>query len=186
MKTALSLLAVAAFLVSPSTSATQSAITSDDPPAVAGIRESDNELSPAVQSYIRRGDELSSRVRYDAAAREYARAADVARREGHLPSLTRWKVASAYFYAGNPAAAATALDQLTTEAALVGDLEVEALALYYAAWLDAKAGDKVEAVARIRRLEGLLRSRYMPVAVRDRVSGWLSTWKDVASSTGAS
>jgi hypothetical protein len=66
------------------------------------------------------------------------------------------------------------LDQLADEAARVGDLRVEALAIYYAAWLDGKAGRA--------RLEGLLRSQYMPVAVRDRLNGLLRASKEVASS----
>jgi len=57
---------------------------------------------------------------------------------------------------------------------------VEALALYYAAWLDGKAGQKAEMAVRVARLEGLLGSRYMPVALRDRLSGWLQTLREVA------
>ena len=178
MKTALSLVAVATLLIAPNLSALQSA--APDPAVLPGIQASAGELSPDVQLYMGRGDELSSHLRYDAAAREYARAADVARREGHLPSGTRWKLANAHYYNGNLVGAAAALDQLADEAGLVGDLEVEALALYYAAWLDGKTGRKTEMAARVARLEGLLRSRYMPVAVRDRLSDWLKTLREVA------
>jgi hypothetical protein len=181
MKTALGLLAVATILVVPSLSATQSSAQSDSPAVLTGIQESAGELSPEVQLYIGRGDELTSRLRYDAAAREYARAADIARRDGHLASGTSWKLANAQYYDGNLVGAAAALDQLANEAALVGDLEVEALSIYYAAWLDGKAGQKVEMAVRVVRLEGLLRSRYMPVALRDRLSGWLKTSREVAS-----
>ena len=173
MKTALGLLAVATFLVTPSLSATQSSAQSDSPVIVSGIQPSAGELSPEVQRYIGRGDELIGRLRFDAAAREYARAADIARHEGHLPSWTSWKVATTHYSNGNLGNAAAALDQLTNDAALAGDLEVEALAIYYAAWLDGKAGRKIEAAARVARLESLLRSRYMPVAIRDRLSGLL-------------
>src|SRR5207249_10111882 len=99
-----------------------------------------DELSPDVQLYVGLGDELTSRLRYDAAAREYTRAADIARREGHLASGTMWMLATAHYYNGNLVGAAAALDQLTDEAARVGDLEVEALSIYYAAWLNGKAG----------------------------------------------
>ena len=174
MKTATYLLAVATLLVAPSLSAAQSAI-------VSGVQASAGELSPEVQWYVGRGDELAGRLRYDAAAREYARAADIARREGHLASGTSWKLATAHYYNGNLVGAAAALDQLANEAALVGDLEVEALAIYYAAWLDGKAGRKIESAARVARLEGLLRSRYMPVAMRDRLSAWLRTSREVAA-----
>jgi len=174
MKTATYLLAVATFLVAPSLSATQSAI-------VSGIQASAGELSPEVQLYVGRGDELSGRLRYVAAAREYARAAEIARRDGHLASGTSWKLATAHYYDGNLVGAAAALDQLTNEAALVGDLEVEALSIYYAAWLDGKAGRGPEMAARVARLEGLLRSQYIPVALRDRLTGWLRTSREVAA-----
>ena len=90
-------------------------------------------------------------------------------------------LASAHYYHGNLPAAAAALDQLATEAALVGDLAVEALAIYNAAWLNGKAGRGVEMEARVTRLEGLLRSQYMPVAIRERLSSWLRISKEVAS-----
>ena len=181
MKTATYLLAVSTFLVAPSLSATQSSAQPDSPAIVSGIQASAGELSPEVQLYVGRGDELSSRLRYDAAAREYAHAADVARREGHLASGTSWKLATARYYQGDLVGAATALDQLTDEAARVGDLEVEALSIYYAAWLDGKAGRGPEMAARVTRLEGLLGSQYMPVALRDRLSDWIKTSKEVAA-----
>ena len=179
MKTALSLVAVATLLIAPNLSAVQSA--APDPAVLPVIQGSAGELSPEVQLSIGRGDELTGRLRYDAAAREYARAADIARREGHLASGTSWRLASAHYYSGNLVGAAAALDQLTDEAALVGDLEVEALSIYYAAWLDGKAGHKPEMAARVARLEGLLRSQYIPVALRDRLSGWLRDSREVAA-----
>jgi hypothetical protein len=181
MKTALGLLAVATFLVAPSLSAGQSSAQSDVPAIFSGIQASAGELSPEVQLYIGRGDKLTGRARDDAAAREYARAADIARREGHLASGTSWKLATAHYYNGNLVGAAAVLDQLTAEAALVGDLDVEARAIYYAAWLNGKAGHKIEMAARVARLEGLLRSRYMPVAMRDRLSAWLQSSREVAA-----
>ena len=180
MKTAITLLAVAAIFLAPRLSPAQSVAIAVNSPTNIGIEESDGEVSPVVQLYVGRGDELSSRLRFDAAVREYSRAADIARREGHLPSATSWKLASAYYFDGNFVGAAVALDQLADEAARVGDLQVEALAIYYSAWLNGKAGRKVELGTRIARLEGLLRSQYMPVATRDRVSGWLRTTKEVA------
>jgi hypothetical protein len=181
MKTALSLLAVATFLVAPSLSATQSNAQSDSPAILAGIQASVDELSPEVQLHVGRGDELAGRLRYAAAAREYGRAADIARREGHLASGTSWKLATVHFNNGNLIGAADALDKLTDEAARVGDLEVEALSIYYSAWLNGKAGRGPEMAARVARLEGLLRSQYIPVALRDRLSAWLKTPAEVAA-----
>jgi hypothetical protein len=133
-----------------------------------------------VQSYIDRGDKLTSEVRFAAAAREYQRAADVARREGHLASGTSWKLATAYYNDDNLVAAAAAMDRLANDAAQVGDLEIEALSLYYAAWLGGKAGRQAETTARVARLESLLRSRYLPVALREQLSAWLRSSKEVA------
>ena len=183
MKTALKLLAVAAVFLTPRPSAAQSVAIPESPAGPIAIQESDGELSSDVRLYVGRGDELTRRLRFDAAAQEYRRAADVARREGHLASGTTWKVATAYFYDGNLVAAACALDQLANEAALVGDLKIEALAIYYAAWLNGKAGHKAETATRAARLEGLLRSRYMPVAVRDQLNSWLANAKSVAIET---
>jgi hypothetical protein len=181
MKTALTLLAVVTVLAAPPLSALQSGTEPVSPVVRAGIPESDGELSPEVQLYVGRGNELSSQLRFDAAAREYRRAADVSRREGHLASGTSWLLASAYYYDGNLPEAAAALDQLANDAALVGDLAAEALAIYNSAWLNGKAGRGVEMEARVTRLEGLLRSRYMPVAIRERLSSWLKISKEVAS-----
>ena len=177
MKTA-RLVAVATLLIAPNLSALQSA--TPVPIVLPSIQGSDGELSSEVQLYIDRGDDLSSRLRFDAAARQYGQAANVARREGHLPSGTSWKMANAQYFDGNLVGAAATLDKIANEAALVGDLEVEALAIYYAAWLDGKAGHKIETAARVAQLEGLLQSRYMPVAIRDLLSGLLKSSREVA------
>jgi len=163
MKTALTFLAVAAVFLAPRPSAAQSVATPESPAGPIAIQASDGELSSEVRLLVVGGDGMSNRLRFDAAAQEYRRAADVARREGHLASGTTWKAATAYFYDGNLAAAAGVLDQLANEAALVGDLQVEALS---------------------ERLEGLLRSRYMPVAVRDALNSWLANAKAVAVGAG--
>ena len=181
MKTALALLAVATVLVTSSLSATQSGSEPENPVVRAGIQESDGELTPEVQRYISRGDEQIAHLRFAAAAREYRRAADVARREGHLPSGTTWMVASACFNGNDPLGAAAALDQLANEAALVGDLGVEALAIYNSAWLYGKAGRGIEMTARVTRLKGLLRSRYMPVAIRDHLVERLNPPSEIAT-----
>ena len=180
MKTALTLLAVAAVFLAPRPSPAQSVATTESSAGPLAIQESDGELSPEVQVYLSRGDEMTKRLRFDRAALEYRRAADVARREGHLASGTTWKAATAYFTGGNPVAAAGVLDQLADDAARVGDLQVEALSIYFSAWLNATAGRKAETASHAARLESLLRSRYMPVAVRDQLNSWLANAKVVA------
>jgi ATP/maltotriose-dependent transcriptional regulator MalT len=137
-------------------------------------------MSPSVQLYVGRGDVLRSELRFADAAREYRHAADVARREGHLASGTTWMLANAYYNNGNLIDAAESLDQLASEAAQVGDLVVQALAIFNAAWLNGKAGRKAETTARVARLESLLQSQYMPVAIRDHLSSWLKTSKELA------
>jgi hypothetical protein len=181
MKTALSIFAVATILVPPILSARQLAADPGNPVVRAGIEESESELTPDVRIHVQRGDLLRGQLRFADAALEYRRAADGARREGHLPSGTTWMLANAYFNDGNLVGAAAALDQLTTEAARVGDLAVEALALFNSAWLNGKAGRTSETAARVARLEGLLRSPYMPVAIREHLGSWLKTSKDLAA-----
>lgn len=181
MKTALTLLAVTTAFFAPHRSASQSGVESVPAVVQSGIQESEGELSAEVTRHLDRGDQLSTRLNFAAAAREYRQAADVARREKHLPSWTSWKLANAYYNDNNLLGAATVLDQLADEAALVGDLPVEALAIYNSAWLNSKAGRNSAAVARVVRLKGLLRSRYMPVATRDQLLGRLSTESEIAA-----
>lgn len=179
MKTALDFVAILALLAVPTVAAAQSSTV----PAAAtlpAIQESDGELSAAVQLHVFRGDSCSNQSRFGAAMREYARAADIARREGHLPSGTSWRLASAQYYAGDLVGGAATLDRLADEAAVVGDLQVEAYAIYYAAWLNGKAGRKVETATRVARLESLLRSQYLPVATRERLGTLLRNSKEVA------
>lgn len=179
-KTALTLLAVAAILATPNLSALQSGAAPDNPAVRAGIPESANELTPDVLLHVSKGDMLRSQLRYSDAATAYRRAADIARREGHLASGTTWMLANAYYNAGNLIDAAEVLDQLSTEAAKVGELPVQALAMFNSAWLYGKAGRKAETATRVARLEGLLRSPYMPVAIRDHLSSWLKNSRELA------
>ena len=186
MQTALSLLVVTAILATPNLSALQSAAEPASPAVRAGIPESADELTPDVRLYVSKGDMLRSQLRFVDAAREYRRAADIARREGHLASGTTWMLANAYYNAGNLIDAAEVLDQLSRDAAQVGELPVQALAMFNSAWLYGKAGRKAETATRVARLEGLLRSPYMPVAIRDRLSNWLKTSKELAVERAAS
>ena len=71
--------------------------------------------------------------------------------------------------------------ELVAEAALDGDPPVEALARLNSAWLNSKAGRTSAGVARVARLKGLLRSRYMPIAIRDQLNGRLSPPSEIAT-----
>src|SRR5207249_5484746 len=91
---------------------------------------------PAVRAHIERGDGRNGSVTFAQAAEQYVVAADIARQEGHLPSLSMWRLANTWFHDGQLNRAARVLDQLADEAARAGDLPVQALALYYAAWVN--------------------------------------------------
>jgi len=92
-----------------------------------------------------------------------------------------WLLANAYYNEGNTVRAAAVMDQLTNEAGRVGDLPVQALALFNAAWLNGQVGRTPEATARVTRLERLLRSPYMPIAIRDHLTGRLNSPSEVAT-----
>ena len=181
MKTALTLLAVATAVVAPSSYSAQSGAEPVATVVRSSIQESEGELSSAVQLHLDKGDAFSSQLRFTAAAREYQKAANIARNEGHLPSWTSWKLANAHFNDDNLMAAAVALDRLAEEAALVGDLPTEALAIYNSAWLYSKAGRRTETATRVTRLKGLLRSRYMPIAIRDELLDRIQAPSEVAA-----
>jgi hypothetical protein len=91
-----------------------------------------------------------------------------------------WLLANAYYNSGDVRGAATVLDQLATEAAGVGDVAIQAIATYNAAWLNGQAGQTTQAAARVARLEKLLRSPYMPGALREYLSSRLTATSDVA------
>lgn len=161
-------------LLPPRLHAQQSAVPVTRETAIRpGIPASDGELSTVVQALVTRGDELTGMRRFIAAQRQYRSAAEIARRQGHLPSFTLWHLASAYYYQGDNQRAATVLEQLAAEAARCGDLAVEALALYNAAWLNGEGGRGRTAATQVADLTILLRSPYMPVAVRDHLSARL-------------
>lgn len=140
---------------------------------VPGIPASDGELTSTVLARSNRGDVLTGMRQYTAAQREYRAAAEVARREGHLPSFTMWRLASAYYYQGASTDAADVLEQLAAEAARYGDLPVEALALYNSAWLNGDAGRGRTAASQLSNLAVLLQSPYMPVELRDHLNARL-------------
>lgn len=139
-----------------------------------GIPASDGELSPIVQAQVVRGDALTGMRRYAEAEREYRGAAEIARREGHLPSFTLWHLASALYYQGDPQRAAIVLEELSAEAARYGDVAVQALALFNAAWLNGESGRGRVAVAELADLTRLLHSPYMPEAVREHLTARLT------------
>ena len=145
-----------------------------------GIPASEGELTISVQRHVTRGDSLTAQRRYAEAQREFRTAAGIARREGHLGSLSLWHLACAYYYQGDKAGAVGALDELRDEAMRFGDLRVEALAQFNAAWLEGQAGRYEQAQSRVNELQRLLRSPYMPIAIRDHLTARLNTPGEIA------
>ena len=139
-----------------------------------GIPESDGELTAAVQARVSRGDMLTGIQRFAEAQREYLRAAEIARQQGHLPSFTLWHLAGAYYYQGDPRRAADVMQQLSSEAAQWGDLSVQALALFNSAWLNGQGGRGQLAATQLAALTKLLRSPYMPTDLRDHLTAKLA------------
>ena len=146
----------------------------------SGIPASEGELTSAVRARIERGDGRNGSVTFAQAAEQYVVAADIARQEGHLPSLSMWRLANTWFHDGQLNRAARVLDQLADEAARAGDLPVQALALYYAAWVNGQAGRGADMSDRLKQVQTLLRSPYMPVGIRTHVGDLLSTPSSVA------
>jgi HEAT repeat protein len=156
------------------------------PPIVAtytirsGVPASDSELTPEVRALVTRGDAFTGARRYAAAEREYRHAAEIVRQQGHLPSYTLWHLACALYYEGELQRAATILEQLTSEAEQSGDIAVEALALYNSAWLNGRSGSGRLGGTKLERVRNLLRSPYMPSAVRNQLDAMLAQPGDVA------
>jgi hypothetical protein len=136
----------------------------------SGVPASDSELTPEVRAIVSRGDALTGARRYAAAEQEYRHAAEIVRRQGHLPSFTLWHLACALYYEGNPQGAAAVLDQLTADAQHSGDLAVEVLALFNSAWLNGQGGNGRVAGTKLESVRQLLRSPYMPASIRDQLS----------------
>jgi tetratricopeptide (TPR) repeat protein len=181
MKAIITLLLFATPLLTEGVHAAQAAIPITRAPEIRpGIPVSDGELTTEVMVYVKRGDAFRARLRFVDAAREYRSAVEIARRQGHLPSRTQWLLANAYYNQGDLVRAAAALDQLAGEAARFGDLAVEALAIFNAAWLNGQAGNSTAAASRVTQLRRLLDSPYMPVAIHRHLTARLAAPADVA------
>lgn len=141
----------------------------------SGIPPSDGELTPAVQAFITRAATAGGAE----SEALYRQAAKTARRQGHLPSLSLWRLASHYFAYGDAVRAGRVLDGLANEAAERGDVGVQALAIHYSAWLYGKAG-RPEFENRMTKLQKLMQSPYLPVAVRDAINASLNGSNQVA------
>lgn len=137
------------------------------PSVKPGLGPSEGELTPQVQIYIARGDELVGAGRYGPAFKQYEMAVKTAREQGHLPSLSSWRWANACFFDGEFVKGADVLDELAQEAATFGDIVVQARALVNAAWLYGKAGREAQMLDRIAQVEKIVQSPYLPIEERE-------------------
>ena len=158
----------------------QSGSQSDRDQFSSGIPASQGELTPAVRARIDRGDGRNGAVTFAQAAEQYLAAAEIARQEGHRPSLSMGRLANTWYHDGQLTRAAGVLDQLADEAARAGDLPVQALAIYYSAWVNGEAGRGGDMSDRLKRVQTLLQSPYMPVGVRTHVGDLLTAPSNVA------
>ena len=161
---ALTLFAERTFAQSVSTPVSRAAL------AAAGIPASAGELTVGVQALLRSADQTGG----PGGVRFCREAVKMARQEHHLPSFTSWRLANRYFADGDTLRAISVLDGLANEAAAQGDIGVEALAIHYSAWLNGQAGRAPEFTTRMEKLQKLLQSQYMPVAVRDDINDRLN------------
>src|SRR2546426_4192922 len=94
----------------------------------SGIPASEGELTSAVRARIERGDGRNGSVTFAQAAEQYLAAADIARQEGHLPSLSMWRLANTWVHHGQVNRAARGVDPVGHRARRGGELPVQALA----------------------------------------------------------
>ncbi|MGD8699158.1 MAG: hypothetical protein PVJ43_07705 [Gemmatimonadales bacterium] len=156
---AVTLLAIAA---TPELQAVQSA---DD----TAVKAPATELDIKVQKLMDKGDALGAEGKWGTARRYYKLAADLERKQGHLPSAAMRRIANSYYYQDRFQSAGRTLEQLAKESAAFGELRCEAWALADAAWIAWIAGDKIDMERRLVRLDRLLMSPYLPDDVRDEV-----------------
>src|SRR5438477_13198654 len=83
----------------------------------SGIPASEGELTPAVRARIDRGDGRTGAVTFAQAAEQYFAAAEIARQEGHLPSLSMWRLADTWFDDGQLNRAGPMVDLLADQVA---------------------------------------------------------------------
>lgn len=162
LSTLLAAVTLLAIAVTPELQAVQSA---DD----AAVKAQATDLDVKIQNLIEKGDALGAQGKWGTARRYYKLAADLERKQGHLPSAALRRIANSFYYQDRFQSAGKILEQLAEESAAYGELRCEAWALADAAWIAWIAGDKIDMERRLVRLDRLLMSPYLPDGVRDEV-----------------
>ena len=127
-------------------------------------------MTSEAQAHMDKGDELIAQRRYGKARKEYRAAADLVREQSDFPAAALYRVAASYYFEGLYRGAAKELDKIGAEAADYGDIVVNVWAVADAAWVLGQAGAKLDVEKRVKRLQRLLKSAYLPDEVRDEIT----------------
>ena len=122
-----------------------------------------------ARDHIRKGDELVGSGDYGPARRHYEAAAEVIRSMGEFPAMAVHREAAAFYYQGMYQSAISTLNDLADEASVYGDIVTQLWAFADAAWIQGKRGQKIDMERTLDRLQLLLKSPYLPQAVRQEV-----------------
>jgi tetratricopeptide (TPR) repeat protein len=125
--------------------------------------------NPEAQALMEQGDELFGNLDYVRARAKYESAVELIRTDGDFPAAPLYRMAASYYYEGKPMTAAGHFDALAREAALYGDLVTEVWALADAAWINGRAGDKLDMDAHVEKLQRLLKSPYLPAETKREI-----------------
>jgi hypothetical protein len=123
-----------------------------------------------AQALIDRGNELLGQMDFRAARQEFEAAVELIRADDDFPNTALYRIAASYWHEGKPKTAAARLDDLADEAAEYGDIVSQVWAIADAAWIHGKVGAKIDMDVRVLRVRRLLKSPYLPPAVRDEVT----------------
>lgn len=147
--------------MNPASTATTTATRNDIDTPIEPPRAADEHLQTARRA-MTNGD-------FDIARREFQAAAALDRDAGKLPVEAMTGLADAlYAQAYNVEAAITML-RLADAAALVGDVDTEAVALADAIWLNADAGQRLLARKQTERLRALMKDTPLSVETRKAI-----------------
>ncbi len=129
--------------------------------------------TPAADDHLVNARRAMTDGQFDIARREFSAALSEERSAGKLPVESSVGLADALYAQAYNRAAAFTMEQLAKDAALAGDVDVEAMALADAIWLHADAGQRVHARKLAARLRVLMKETPLSAEARKAVHGRL-------------
>lgn len=144
-------------LTPPATVATSIA-TRDDADSVVNVSEA-NERLQAARTAMSNGE-------FDIARREFSAAAALDREAGKLPVQAMIGLADALYAQSYDREAAFTMERLANAAALLGDVDTEAVALADAIWLNLDSGQRIAARKLTDRLRALVKDTPLSTETR--------------------